>query len=210
MGNSAFGLIIVLFPAKRLHMKTKTLAVGALAMVIGLSACNDNEGRFLNLSTGEEVDIVRNDDGEMVDRETNKPVLLYVDTKEKDTFYGITGEKVNGHLRVLDNDVYVYTDGDQQVKIDGDEYKILDGDAKIKWDADGSEYKYKDDNLKVKQDGDDLKIKRDGYTKKVDEDGDVKIETRDKKIKIDGETGERKVKEQSIFSKAKDKITGDN
>jgi hypothetical protein len=191
-------------------MKTGSIFLSALTLVLGLSACNSNEGRFLNLSTGEEVDIVRNDKGEMVDRETNKPVLLYVDTKEKDTFYGLTGQKVNGHLRVLDDNVYLYADGDQQVKIDGDEYKILDGDAKIKWDADGSEYKYKDDNLKVKQDGDDLKIKRDGYTKKVDEDGDVKIETRNKKIKIDGETGERKVKDQSIFSKVKDKIKGEN
>ncbi|RYZ44366.1 MAG: hypothetical protein EOO14_27180 [Chitinophagaceae bacterium] len=189
-------------------MKTRIVVSGALALVIGLSACTSDEGRFLNLTSGEEVDIVRNDEGEMVDRETKKPVLLYVDTKEKDTFYGITGEKVNGNLHVLDNDVYVYEEGDQQVKIDGDEYKILDGDAKIKWDADGSEYKYKDDNLKVKEEDGELKIKRDGYKKKVDEDGDIKIETRDKKIKIDGETGERKVKEQSIFSKAKDKITG--
>ena len=45
--------------------------------------------------------------------------------------------------------------------------------------------------------------------KKVDEDGDVKIETKDKKIKVDGETGERKVKDQSIFSKVKDKVKGD-
>lgn len=191
-------------------MKTRSVAFSALALVIGLSACSNEEGRFLNLTSGEEVDIVRNDEGEMVDRETKKPVLLYVDTKEKDTFYGITGEKVNGHLRVLDNDVYVYSDGDQQVKIDGDEYKILDGDGKIKWDADGSEYKYKDDHLKVKEEEGEMKIKRDGYKKKVDEDGDIKIETRDKKIKIDGETGEKKVKDQSIFSKAKDKITGEN
>ncbi len=190
-------------------MKTKILVGSALALFIGLSACNNGEGRFLNLTSGKEVDIVRNDDGEMVDKETRKPVLLYVDTETNDTFYGINGKKVNGHLRELDKDVYVYEDGDQQVKIDGDEYKILDGDAKIKWDANGSEYKYKDNHLKVKQDGDDLKIKRDGYTRKVDEDGDVKIETRDKKIKIDGETGERKVKDKSVFSKVKDKIKGD-
>ena len=44
--------------------------------------------------------------------------------------------------------------------------------------------------------------------KKVDEDGDVKIETKDTKTKIDGETGEVKVKKKSVFSKVKDKVTG--
>jgi hypothetical protein len=191
-------------------MKTINILGTAAALIIGLTACNSGEGRYLNLSNGEEVDIVRNDEGEMVDSKNDKPVLLYTDTEKKDTFYGITGKKVNGQLHQTNDGAYVYEDGDQQVKIDGNEYKILEGDAKIKWDANGNEYKYKDGDLKIKRDGDDYKIKRDGYTKKVDEDGDVKIETGDKKIKIDGETGERKVKEQSIFSKAKDKIKGND
>ncbi len=180
-------------------MKTISIFCSAVALLIGFSACNRGEGRFLNLTSGEEVNLVRDEEGRMVDKKTRKPVLLYVDTKNRDTFFGITGDKVNGRLSMIDEGVYVYHDGERKIKIDGDEYKIKDGDSKEKWDADGSEYKYKDDNVKIKADADDFKIKRDGYTKKVDEDGDVKIETRDKKIKVDGETGERKVKERSIF-----------
>lgn len=192
-------------------MKTKLFLGSAFALVVGLSACsNDGDSRFLNLANGDEIEVVRNDDGEMVDKETGKPVLLYVDTKEKDTFYGVTGRKVNGRLREVKNDVWVYNDGEKQVKIDGDEYKILEGDAKIKWDGDGDEYKYKNGDVKVKREGKEYKIETDGYEKKVDEDGDIKIKTKDKKIKIDGETGERKVKERSIFGKVKDKVTGEN
>lgn len=193
-------------------MKTKLLVAGTLALVTGITACKNNQGRHLNLSSGEEVTLVRDDEGRMVDAETRKPVLLYVDRDDRDTFYGITGEKVNGHLYREGKNSYVYdaSDNDNQyVKIDGDEYKIKTGTYKMKWDADGSEYKYKDGDVKIKADGDGYKVKRDGYTKKVDEDGDIKIETGNKKIKIDGETGERKVKEQSVFSKVKNKIKGE-
>jgi hypothetical protein len=190
-------------------MKTANFIAGACALLLGASACtNEKEGRFLNLSTGENVTVVKNKEGQMVDRNTNKPVLLYVDTEAKDTFYGITGEKVNGHLRRLRKGVYVYDDGDKIVKIDGDEYKIKDADSKEKWDGDGDEYKYKDGDEKVKADADDYKVKGNGYNHKVDEDGDVKVETNTKKIKIDGETGERKVKDRSIFGKVKDKVIG--
>lgn len=188
-------------------MKTKIIFSGAAALVIGMSACNNDKGRFLNLSSGEEVNLVRDDEGRMVDKETRKPVLLYVDTKNKDTFYGMTGDNVNGRLRRMDEGVYVYNDGQRKIKIDGEEFKIEDGDIKQKWE--GDEYKYKSDDLKVKAEDGEYKVKRDGYKKKVDEDGDVKIKTPNKKIKVDGETGERKVKERSIFSKAKDKITGE-
>jgi hypothetical protein len=190
-------------------MKTTKIFCSAVLLFSVLTACNRNEGRYLNLTTGEEVSLEKDEEGRMIDSETRKPVLLYVDAKKKDTFYGISGDKVNGRLYRLDNGAYVYSNGAQKIKIDGDEYKVETANAKEKWDADGSEYKYKDGDEKVKADGDGYKIKRDGYTKKIDEDGDVKIETRDKKIKIDGETGEKKVKERSIFGKAKDKLKGD-
>lgn len=187
-------------------MKTIIIISSACALLFGLSACNQNDGRYLNLASGEEVEVVRDDEGRMVNKETRKPVLLYVDEKSRDTFYGITGEKVNGRLQMIDKGVYVYNDGERKIKIDGEEYKIKDGNSKEKWE--GEEYKYEDDNVKIKNEGDEFKYKTDGFKKKVDEDGDVKIKTDDKKIKVDGETGERKVKERSIFSKAKEKITG--
>jgi len=189
-------------------MKTVNFICGMVVLAAGADACNRGESRFLNLSTGQNVELVKDSQGRMVDRQTNKPVVLYVDTKANDTFYGPTGARVNGHLQYVDKGVYVYNDGDRQIKIDGDEYKLKDGDLKIKGDLDGGEYKYEDGDVKVKRD-EDYKVKGNGYTKKVDEDGDVKIETKNRKIKIDGETGRKTVKKRSILGKVKDKVIGD-
>lgn len=190
-------------------MKTRNYLFAALLLLAGFGACtNNHDGRFLNLSTGQEVTLVKGNDGEMVDRATNRPVLLYVDPEKRDTFYGPTGERVNGHLWRSNKGGYVYDDGERKIKIDGDEFKIKGDGAKEKWDADGSEYKYKDDDRKVKEDDGEYKVKTKNYEKKRDEDGDVKIKTADKTIKVDGETGEKKVKKRSVFGKVKDKVIG--
>ena len=191
-------------------MKTKMIVVGAITMVVGLAACSNNkEGRFLNLTSGEEVMVTQDENGQSVDKESGKPVLLYVNTRTNDTIYGPTGKVVNGNLAYNEDDnVFVYDAGERKIKIDGGEFKLKAGDVKIKKDLDGGEYKYKDDDVKIKRDRDDYKVEGNGYTKKVDEDGDIKVETKDKKYKIDGETGERKVKDKSVFSKIKDKVTG--
>ena len=190
-------------------MKTKMLS-GLAATLFFAFACNNNsEGQFLNLTSGETVELVEDEDGRLIDKETGDPVVLYVDRRTADTIYAPTGKVVNGYLDYDEDDrVYVYDDGERKIKIDGGEYKIKDGDVKEKGDFDGGEYKYKDDNVTIKRDRDDYKVEGNGYTKKVDEDGDVKYENRDYKVKIDGETGERKVKERSVFGKLKDKVTG--
>ena len=190
-------------------MKTKILSGLAATVVLAVACNSNNEGRFLNLTSGETVELVEDENGRMVDKETGEPVVLYVDRRSADTIYGPTKKVVNGALEYDKNDkVYVYNDGERKIKIDGDEYKIKDGDVKVKGDLDGSEYKYKDGDVTIKRDGGDYKEEGRGYTKKVDEDGDMKYKNKDYKVKIDGETGERKVKERSIFGKAKDKITG--
>lgn len=189
-------------------MRTIKFFTGALTIMLGTAACNNSEqGRFLNLTTGEEVSLVEDENGIMLDEETKKPVLLYVDTRTNDTIYGPTKKVVNGNIVRVEKGVYLYDDGgEKKIKIDGEEYKVEDGQVKVK--REGEEYKYKDGNVTIKSEGGEYKEERKGYTKKVDEDGDVKIETKDKKYKIDGETGETKVKDKSIFSKVKDKVTG--
>jgi len=190
-------------------MKTVKIFSAAAIFALGISACSDNrEAKVLNLATGEEVYVVESENGIMVDRETKKPVLLYVDREKKDTIYGPTGKVVNGKIERMNDGVYLYDDGgERKIKIDDDEYKIKDGEVKIK--REDGEYKYKDeDGATIKQEDGEYKYETDGYTKKVDADGDVKIETKDTKTKIDGETGEVKVKKKSVFSKVKDKVTG--
>lgn len=187
---------------------TKTiLAIGVV--LFSMAACkNDKEDKVFSLATGEEVYVVEDENGIMVDKETKRPVLLYVERDGKDTIYGPTRKVVNGKIERMDDGVYLYDDGgERKVKIDDGEYKIEDGEVKIK--REDGEYKYKDDNgATIKREDGEYKYETDGYTKKVDEDGDVKIETKDTKTKIDGETGEIKVKKKSVFSKVKDKVTG--
>src|SRR6476620_846375 len=172
-------------------MKTIKLIGGIVAVICTTAACSGNkEGKFLNLTSGEEVNVVEDDKGRMVDQETGEPVKLYVNTRTKDTIYGPTGKVANNHLVYNeDENIFLYDDGDKEIKIDGGEYKMKSGSAKLKKDLDGGEYKYKDDDVKIKRDKDDYKVEGKGYTKKVDEDGDIKVETKDKKYKVDGETG---------------------
>ena len=154
------------------------IAAGFLSLVS--IACNSNNERYLDLNTGNYVDLKSDStSGLMVNETTGVPVELYVDTHTHDTIYGTTGKVVNGHVSKTDNGKWI-------VKEDGDEYKAKNGDEKIK--AEDGDTKTKDGNV----------------TRKVDEDGDVKIETGDKTIKIDGETGERKVKkDHNITNKVK-------
>lgn len=149
-------------------MKTTILLVAGF-LVTGFMACNDAESRYIDLSTGENVEL-REDEktGLMVNAETGEPVRIYVDTRSKDTIWGTSGKVING---------YVYKD------------------AAGGWEYRGEDYKQKSgDDSKVKGDGDEYKIKNGDYKKEVEKDGDITIKNGDTKIKIDGETGERKVK----------------
>ena len=189
-------------------MKTVHFFSSTMVLLMGISACtNSDKGRFINLTSGEEVTLVEGDNGIMIDEKTKRPVLLYVDSKKGDTIYGPSKKVVNGNIERVKEGVYLYDDGgESRVSIDNEEYKIVNGEVKIK--REGDEYKYKDGEVTIKTEGGEYKEERDGYTKKVDEDGDIKIETKDTKTKIDGETGEVKVKKKSVFSKVKDKVTG--
>ncbi len=143
-----------------------------LAFSVGciVLACNDREARYLDLNTGESVELKKEESsGVWVNAETGKPVKVYVDRETNDTIWGSTGKVVNGK-------VYKTDAGEWKIKTDDEEFKATNGDTKIK-----------------AEDGD-FKIKDGDYKKKVEKDGDVKIKDGDKTIKIDGETGERKVK----------------
>jgi len=189
-------------------MKTTNQLLTIGMVLFSMAACKNREARALNLATGEEVYLVEGENGIMVDKETKRPVLLYVDAEKKDTIYGPTRKVVNGKIERMNDGVYLYDDGgERRIKIDRDEYKIKDGEIKIK--RENGEYKYKDeDGATIKREDGEYKYETDGYSKKVDADGDVKIETKDTKTKIDGKTGEIKVKKKSVFSKVKDKVTG--
>lgn len=123
--------------------------------------CSESKGRYLNLSTGKTIGVEKDEKtGYMVDMQTREPLYIYVDSKKDDTIYAKTGEVINGHVYLDDNNKYVF-DGDEKLKLDdGVTYK--DGDYKVKVEENG-DMKVKNGDRKVKTDGEtgEKKVKND-------------------------------------------------
>ena len=138
-------------------MKKIIVSAFGFAMVLGIVSCSDSKDRYVDLRTGQPVELVKDDNsGLLVDAKTRKPVYIYVDTRNDDTIYGKTGDVINGHV-VLNNDrQYVYDKDFQSYEVKGDDYKvevekdgdvkIKQGDSKIKIDGETGEKKVKNDD----------------------------------------------------------------
>ena len=125
-------------------------------------------GTYVDLNTGKEVYIVRDEEtGYATDSIAKVPVEFYVNTSTNDTLFR-TGFVVNN---LLVEEEGKWKLDETKVKVDGDEIKIKDGDSKVK--IDGEDSKVKDGDYKKKVDGDEVKIK-DGDSKTKVEDGEVK------------------------------------
>ncbi len=127
------------------------LTVGAFITL----SCSMEKGRYIDLRTGEKIEIEKDQaTGAWVNKETNRPVYIYVDTKSDDTIYGKTGEVINGHVVKTGDNLYWY-DMDE-------EYKVKTGDYKYKVEKDG-DIKIKTDDKKIKIDGEtgEKKVKND-------------------------------------------------
>ncbi|MET0634598.1 MAG: hypothetical protein ABWZ25_01140 [Chitinophagaceae bacterium] len=127
----------------------KLLAIVSAAIVLG--SCAGDEGRYTNLKTGKAVELEEDPSGTMVEADTKIPVYIYVDRQSLDTFYGRTGEKINGKLVKTVNGEIKYIDDLEPGDLDG-ELKIKNGDYKMKVDADG-DIKVKDGDTTTKIDG---------------------------------------------------------
>lgn len=163
-------------------MKTILLGSAILFGALAHYSCNKANARYIDLETGEAVELKEDKEtGLMVDEESGEPIKIYVDTKRRDTIWGLTGEVINGKLVQAEAGKWKYEGEDGEYKAEREK----DGDYKIKAGED----------VKVKYDDGEYKIKHgEHYKKEVEKDGDVTIKDGNRKIKIDGETGKRKVK----------------
>ena len=130
----------------------KLLVLLCIGAMVGVS-CNMEKGRYVDLRTGEKIEIEKDPQtGTWINKETDKPVYIYVDTKTHDTIYGASGKVINGYVVKTEDGKYKYEAddeykvkyGDYKKKVDGDEVKIKDGDTKIKIE-DGEKKVKKDD-----------------------------------------------------------------
>lgn len=129
--------------------------------------------RYMDPNTGAPVDLYYNEQDKMTyNRETDKPVDLYVNTHTGDTVYGKGRYVVNGY--VIRGEDGTFRLDNSKVEMDGDELKIIGENGKLK--IDGDEMKYKDgDEYKVKRDGDEVKIKTDDQKIKKEEGKPTKV-----------------------------------
>lgn len=124
-------------------------------------------GKYKNLSTGEEVEIISDPTtGIAVDTKTQLPVQFYFDPITLDTLYQ-NGMKVNNMLVNLGDGKYKLDD--MKIKIDGDQIKIKTDTSKVKIDANSYKSKIGDDKTKIVDDK--MKIKDENGKVKVTDDG---------------------------------------
>ena len=145
-------------------MKTNLIRLCILGFTVWVAGCSGTKEPYLDLSTGETVEIEKDEKtGAVINKDTGEPLYIYVDTRTGDTIYAKTGAVVNGHI-VQKGDKYYFED-DVKLKLEDDgsvEYKDDDRDYKVKIDEDG-DYKKKDGDRKVKIDGEtgEKKVKND-------------------------------------------------
>ncbi|HEX2627824.1 MAG TPA: hypothetical protein VHM26_02390, partial [Chitinophagaceae bacterium] len=86
----------------------KISVISIIAAASFAFASCESQGRYLDLNTGKRVELVKDKKtGLMVNKETNQPVDIYVDTKNNDTIYGQTGKVINGEVD-RNGEVYVW------------------------------------------------------------------------------------------------------
>src|SRR5690606_30014354 len=127
----------------------KNLKIGVVALVSPLmimAACSNNDSKYKNLQTGENVHIIKSETGQAIDSVSGKPVEFYVNTETKDTIYGETGVVVNNKIIKTADGVYKL----DERKFKTDVEKLLESGENVKVKVDGDEVKIKTDDKKIK------------------------------------------------------------
>jgi hypothetical protein len=155
---------------------------------------------YIDLNNGDTLDYWYDTDKKTVmNRTTNLPVDLYINTYTGDTVYGRGRFVVNG--LVLQGQDGKWKLDESKVKMDGDELKIKDGKRKLK--IDGQDIKVKDGKNKIKSDEKQAKIK----------DGDTKAKVNNEEMKVKDSQGKAKYNKDGTKVKdgdTKTKKSGDS
>jgi hypothetical protein len=143
------------------------------------------QASYVNLSTGEPVSIVKDEDkGYYVYSDTKQPVekdVFFVDVNRRDTLYGSKGVVVNS--AIIRSDSGNWSLNEEMIERNGDDITIKTTDGKLK--IDGDEMKYKEgDDVKTKVDGDESKSKSGDAKTKVDG-AEMKTKTPETKVKVE-------------------------
>jgi hypothetical protein len=178
-----------------------------VCIIAGFAFTTNLKAQYIELTTGKTITVIRHSaNGIMFNTATSRPVYLYVNPTTRDTFYGRTGEKVNGKLMrnqignyMYEADTYVYKNGDYQLRTEANNYdrKIFKRDGDVV-------YKSEDAKMKKEIDGD-LKKKNMEAKTKLETDGVIKVKDGDYKLKVDAEGN---LLEKDSTFKAKTNVDG--
>ncbi|MBA2500388.1 MAG: hypothetical protein H0V30_11735 [Chitinophagaceae bacterium] len=153
--------------------ETETTTTASGSSSTEMSGSMSTTSNYVDLNTNQPVELIWDDENDRaINRATNQPVELYINTATRDTIYG-PGYIVNNHIIRTNTGNWLLDE--TKIKREGDELKIKKDGMKFKME-DG-EWKMKTDDGKIKSDGDELKIKS--------EDGKIKVEDGKTKIKSD-------------------------
>lgn len=158
---------------------------GLLLIAFSFIMASSANAQYVDLTTGKSITIIKNQaNGMMYNPETQRVVYLYINPSTKDTFYGRTGENINGKVMRMTTGRYVYN---------GDEGYVFDqGEFRPRRESDG----YR----KIFQGDGDVKLKGGDFKKKTEIDGDVKVKEGDAKAKAKAD-GDLKVKDGDLRGK---------
>lgn len=133
-------------------MKKGILITGMVVSIVFFSSCAEKKGRYVDLTTGKPVEIIKDEKtGYMINADTKEALYIYVDTEKQDTIYAKNGKVINGHIIKTDDSKYVYED-DEKLKVENGQVKYKQDDYKVEVEKDG-DVKIKNGDDKVKIDG---------------------------------------------------------
>jgi len=85
--------------------------------MVGLISCSGNAYRYVDLNTGKRINVIRDTTtGYRINAETKEPLMVYYDSKTRDTLFGKTGEVINNKIIVRDGKYYYKFGTEKQVK----------------------------------------------------------------------------------------------
>jgi len=88
-------------------MRQADIIAALNCFIVGLVSCSGNPYRYVDLNTGKRINVIKDAaTGYRIKAETKEPLMVYYDSKTKDTLWGKTGEVINNKVVLKDGKYY--------------------------------------------------------------------------------------------------------
>jgi uncharacterized membrane protein len=98
-------------------MKQAKIIAALNFFIVALISCSGNAYRYVDLNTGKRINVIKDTTtGYWINAETKEPLVVYYDSKTKDTLYGKTGEIINNKVIVKNGKYYYESKAEKHTK----------------------------------------------------------------------------------------------